>query len=375
MLILQLFKWEKGFRLSQTPQDYHFCILGLVIAFLVMLPYVLKTSEFSPIITVAQAKQLPEFLPGGRSDFFKENIINFFLFGERSGIFSRYIYQPLIICTGLFLPLLLRFPDRFPLANQIKPKIILVLQLLFVSLGMFILAHILLFKLHLPNRYTAYSLRIILSLSAGITLSLLADGVLFWASLHSKKNSKIKQAFAFIFTTSIAVILLFYPSFIKKFPRTNYEVGEVPALYEYFQQQPKDIVIASLTDEVNNLPAFSRRSILVGREYAIPYHWGYYRQFRQRVIELIQAQYSSNLEKVKNFVKTHQINFFLLDKNAFTTAYLEENKWIQQYQPAATEAKKQLLQSENLIIAKQLEKCSTFETNNLVVIDTQCIVK
>jgi len=33
-------------------------------------------------------------------------------------------------------------------------------------------------------------------------------------------------------------------------------VGEVPALYEFFQKQPKDILIA-LAEEANNLPTFS----------------------------------------------------------------------------------------------------------------------
>lgn len=374
MLILQLFKWEKGWRFSQKPQDYRFCLLGLGVAFLIMLPYALTTSEFAPIVTVAQAKQLPEFLPGGRSEFFKENIVDFFLFGDRSGIFPRYIYQPLIICTGLFLPLLLKFPNNFPLASQIKPKIFLLPQLLFISLGMFIFAHLLLFKLHLPNRYTAYSLRIILALSAGITISLMVDGVLYWAS-QRKNSSKIKQAVAFIFTISIAIILLFYPLLTKKFPHTNYVVGETPTLYKYFQKQPKDIIIASLADEVNNLPAFTKRSILVGREYAIPYHWGYYSQFRQRVIDLIQAQYSSDLEKVNNFVKTYKVNFLLLDKKAFTPTYFEENRWIQQYQPYATEAKQQLEQGEIPIVAKTLKRCSTFEVNNLIVLEAQCIVK
>lgn len=374
MLILQLIKWEKGFRLSQNRQDYRFCFLGLGVAFLIMFPYALSTSEFAPTITVAQAKQLPEFLPGGRSEFFKENLFDFFLFGERSGIFPRNIYQPLIICTGLFLPLLLRFPDLFPLTERINSKVFLLLQLLFVSLGMFVLAHLFLFKLHLPNRYTAYSLRIILALSAGITISSLVDGVLYWAS-QRKKLSKIKQSVALIFTIFVTVILLFYPHFTSKFPDANYVVGEAPALYEYFQKQPKDIVIASLADEANNLPTFSRRSLLVGREYAIPYHWGYYNQFRQRVIDLIQSQYSSDREKVKNFIRTYKVDFFLLDKNAFTTAYLEENKWIQQYQPAATDAKQQLEKGEIPLVAKTLDRCSTFEKNNLVVLEVQCIVK
>ncbi len=101
-----------------------------------------------------------------------------------------------------------------------------------------------------------------------------------------------------------------YPSTLKSFPWTGYIVGGVPELYEFFQQQPQGIVIASLVDEVNNLPTFSKRSILVGSEYAIPYHQGYYhRKFRQRTIELIQAQYSQDLTDVQQLIQKYGIDF------------------------------------------------------------------
>jgi len=114
-------------------------------------------------------------------------------------------------------------------------------------------------------------------------------------------------------------------------------VGEVPALYEFFQKQPKDILIASLAEEANNPPTFSQRSILVGRKYAILIRC-YYRQFRQRTIDLIRAQYSPDLAQVQNLLRTYGVDFWLLDRAAFTTEYVANNQWIRQYQPAATEA-------------------------------------
>ena len=79
ILILRLWDWNsksntKKIRFSQQKHDYIFCTIGLLAAFCVMLPYALKSSEFAPVITVAQAKQLPEFLAGGRSSFFSNNI-------------------------------------------------------------------------------------------------------------------------------------------------------------------------------------------------------------------------------------------------------------------------------------------------------------
>ena len=103
ILILRLWDWNSNsnsnnknnkIRLSQQKHDYIFCTIGLAAAFFVMLPYALKSSEFAPVITVAQAKQLPEFLAGGRSSFFSNSISKYFLAG-RSGIFapSRNVYS------------------------------------------------------------------------------------------------------------------------------------------------------------------------------------------------------------------------------------------------------------------------------------------
>ena len=66
-------------------------------------------------------------------------------------------------------------------------------------------------------------------------------------------------------------------------------------------------MIASLAGEADNLPTFSQRSILAAREYAIPWHFGYYSKFRQRTTELIQAHYSQNLADVKNINQKYKL--------------------------------------------------------------------
>jgi hypothetical protein len=69
------------------------------------------------------------------------------------------------------------------------------------------------------------------------------------------------------------------------------------------------------------LHIFSHRSILVGSEYAIPYHLGYYRQIRQRATDLISAQYSHDFTEIKSFIQKYRVNFWLLDTEAFTPEY------------------------------------------------------
>jgi hypothetical protein len=376
ILILRLWDWENGrLRLSQNQSDYLLCAIGLGFTLLVLLPYALKSSEFGPAITAAEARQLPEFLPGGRTQFFHENPWKFWLNGQRSGILPQFLFTPLTLYAALLLPVLRRFPSQFPLVRQLTSGITLLPQIALASLVMFFAAHALLFKLHVPSRYTGQSLRIIMALAAGMALIVILDAVFDWALTQAKPRLQARRFLALGAVALVGAVLVLYPSFVEGFPLAKYRVGEVPALYEFFQKQPKGILIASLAEEANNLPTFSKASILVGRKYAIPYQVGYYRQFRQRTIDLIRAQYSPDLAQVQNLLRTYGVDFWLLDRAAFTPEYVANNQWIRQYQPAATEAIVNLEQGTIPALLRVMKRCSVFETEGLVVLQAQCTAK
>ena len=59
-------------------------------------------------------------------------------------------------------------------------------------------------------------------------------------------------------------------------------------------QSSQKTSLCQLVGRSGNLPIFAGRSILVAREIAVPFHKNYYAQIRQRAIDLINAQYSSD---------------------------------------------------------------------------------
>jgi hypothetical protein len=274
------------------------------------------------------------------------------------------------------------------LVTQLTSGIVLLPQLALASLGMFVAAHALLFKLHLPGRYTQHSLRILMALLSAIALSVLLDAIFHLCNqrqtrqkatadvvTHKAVSHPLLSVATLLFTLAFFTALVFYPSFVPNFPRTFYKIGRVPALYEFFQQQPKDILIASLAKEADKIPTFSQRSILVGKQYAIPYHLGYYRQFRQRVIDLICAQYSQDLTLVQTFIQRYGVDFWLLERTAFRPEDVAEDDWIMQYQPAGAEALARLEQGNVPALASVMERCSVFQTKGFVVLQAECITK
>lgn len=372
LLALQLAEWH-GFRprFSRSESDYWFCGIGLAIAVAVMVPYALDLSQFDPVVTLAQAQQMPEFQRGGRSDFFSDNPWRFWFTGPRSGLLPYIARLPELLGAAVLLPLFYCWPRRFPLTRRIQPQIVLIPQLLAVSLFWFLAAHALLFRLHLPSRYTQHSLRIVLCWAAAIALVIGLDGLRRWAI---RSATAWKTVLAVGLMGLIAAALMFYPSYTPEFPRTNYVVGTQPDLYRFFQQQPPTTLIASISEEASNLPSFAERSVYVAKEYAIPYHMGYYRPFQQRVNNLIEAQYSPSLPRLKRFIRETGVSFWLLDRQAFTPEYLEES-WVRQYPVATRLALRTLRQGRTPAMAETINSCRVFQNMDLILLDAVCILE
>lgn len=360
LLSLNLWRWEARKLRFQSNQ---LLFIGICIALsaIALVPYALSSAEFAPLITRSQALTMPELYPGGRHPFFDPNPLRFWLFGEHSGIIPPLM--PPLIWLGLLLPILLRYPSKFPLLQQMSDRINVLPKIIWVSLGLFIAAHLLLLRLFFPTRYTTHSFRIVLAIAAGIVLTVLLDSLLRSAQSSAAKLSLI---------SAIGVVLLLYPQFSSSFPNTNYRVSNNTALYQFLQTQPKDTLVASLSDEANNIATFARRPVLFSKEHSLPFHLGYYNQIRQRIIDVIQAQYSPDLTLAKQTIDRYQIKFWLLEKTAFTPEFLQDAEWLQSFQPAYTIALSNLQQGKTPAFSK-LSRCSVLNTDQLTLLDAACI--
>ena len=353
--------------LISQKQKRYFYIIGLIIAIAVVAIYKLQTADSHEVISLELAKQLPEFRLGGRNEFFLDNFWSFWLVGQRSGYLPRE-WQYVLLCSfGLLLPVIVKYSRIFPLTKEIKPKINIIKQVLIASLILFCLSHLLLFKLHLPSRYTLHTWRIVIALVDGITIAIVID------KISQYKNNLLPL----IMVMAIALGALLYPTYaVQSYPyRLGYVTGESPKLYQFLQQQPKDILIASLSSEADFIPSLAKRSVLVAEEYSIPYHWSYYQQMRQRAKDLIQAQYSSSQQEINRFIVKYKIDLWLVDKDAFDIQYLKNNFWLNQFQPETNNAINHLQENNKLLIQNKSDRCTIFQTEKLNLLDAKCISK
>jgi hypothetical protein len=360
--------WRSGFQITSDPSEQQFCLIGLIAAVLVMLPYVLIASPNGPVITAAQAKLIPDFGADGRARFFLGNPWLFWLSGNRSGLFPTF--KPPILAVGLLLPLLLRLSRQFPIARYITPNLAILAQMTTVALALFFAAHAFLFKLHLPSRYTASTLRFVLVFATALSLMLLVEAGLRWVQLPARPASRVlRRVLVWGAMLCFGGLLLFYPLYAVGFPDTGYEKGRAPALYQFLAQQPKDTLVASLLKEADNIPTFAKRSVLVAPEYAVPYHIGYADLFRQRAKALIQAQYSSNQADLRQFVQRYGVDFWLIDSGSFSPDSLKK-QWVRQYPEALA-----IVPSDQAWVEQRSRQCTVVGEKGWRLLDVECLVK
>ena len=310
---------------------------------------------------------------GGRNEFWLSNAAQFWLLADRSGLFPAF--HPYSLAIGLLLPLILllarRYPTCFPLGQRVSSKINLLWQITAVAIALFAAAHALLFKLYLPSRYSAYTLRFVLVFATAIGLALLLDALWRW----QQSQPQIYQRWlVWGITLLLGGALLFYPAYTKHHAGESYFVGDAAKIYRFFAQQPKDVIIASLTREADNLPTFARRSVLVSREYGLSYQVGYLRQFRRRAIDLINAQYSLDPVALNAFIQAYRIDFWLLDRQTSFAAESLQKSWIRQY-PDAFQTALAHVQQGTPVLESLARPCTVVRDRDLQVLSAKCILK
>jgi len=331
-----------------------------------------------PVIVRTSDRPVPHLMRCGFEPFwfFVEDPWQYWVTAQRSGFMPQHFGPPLI-WVGLLLPALVWRGRSLPPAQRLQTALTPLPQVALASFGLFLAAHALLFKLYFPGRYTQHSLRVVMALSAGLALAILLDSLSRWASGREQARVGWRAFTASIFMAALGAALILYPDIAAHtgsgFPLTRYRVGEQPVVYEFLASQPRDILVASVSDEANYLPPFAKRSIVFGDKYAALVSVEFRRQMHERAIDVMRGNYSPDLRDAQAIIRKYGVTFWLVRRSSFSPTYVRES-WMMAYQPEVSEVLASLTLGIAPALARTLGSCSVFSSSGMVVLQAECIL-
>jgi hypothetical protein len=279
-------------------------IAASALAAAVILPGQSQDPRFGPLVTADQARAMSEFGPGGRFVFFVDDPYEYFVTSRSSGLSFQAIE---LLLVAALLPIAALLARRIRRVDRPAGQGVVLFQLLIASFVLFSLAHLLLFRLYLPNRYVRWSLPLVLAVAGGLAL-----GILIQAScvrFRGLRRSVLGAGLAMALAAGLAIYPIRRPSF---------NADNHPALTAFLRNQPKNVLVAGAATNVDTVPLLAQRRVLTSVKLQTSLHLGYITEMRRRTQDLLLAYYAESATEVARFAERYAVDIFVVDPDAFT---------------------------------------------------------
>jgi hypothetical protein len=340
-------------------------IVSLIAGFFLFSVYGSTSGEFPGAkVTFEQTKLMPEFYPGGRTVFFRESALAYFL-REPSGIGFEYVAgfgAILIIMVGMKALGGRRGRDVLHLPG-------VAVDCIWTSLFLFGVAHAVLFKLHHPSRYTLYTLPTALIIIIGAnTRGCLAvvSPVLEWVRRKASRGVILKG----IKWGSVVALLVCYAylqaCYISKVDPLLVRLDRVEIeMLDKLKTLPKDSLVAGHPMDMNNPPLIAQRKVLANQELSLPYYQGYYGEVRARIFDFFEAYYASDWSVVEGFIRRYGVDALVVNKEHFKESFLSGPIY---YEPFRSVVKERLKKNRSFVLMHPPENVQCFENEHYVIL-------
>lgn len=281
--------------------------LGAVALAIILWVYARPTPpEIGPHVTGTEARAMPELGPMGRSRFFVNDPIAFYIKQPRSGL--EWKPWALAATVALVIATAVGFRRAVPFEAW---------ALVGTSLLGFVLSHLTLFKLYLPSRYVKYTLPVFLWL----WLAAVAPRAL--AALERWPWGQRLRGALRRWPVLVALVVLVLGAQTARTARVLYKELSVPppadheAMLAFLTTLPKDTLVAAHPMDADEIPLRSRRSVLASRESAQPYFPRYYARIAERVAAELAACYTSDWKDVDALRDRYGVGVFVANAQRY----------------------------------------------------------
>jgi hypothetical protein len=259
-----------------------------------------------PKVTAAEARAMPEFRHYGRSNFFFDDPVEFYIHHNRSGL---GIQPPQLVgeVAAVALAAVL-FRRAVPLE---------VWALAGSALGAFGMAHLTLFVLHYPNRYVRYAIPLFLMLWLA---AIFPRAVAAVRCFHHGAFILDFLGRPHILAPMAALVLAIFSVHAVVRIRTELSRRPLPGqeeTYAFLETLPKKTLVSAHPFDADFIPLRARRSVLASVETSLPYYRGYYRAVAERIEAELAACYASDWADVDALYERYGAKVFMVNRNRY----------------------------------------------------------
>lgn len=207
------------------------------------------------------------------------------------------------------------------------------------------------FKLHLPSRFSQRVLTPLEALAVGVMVGewLAANAARLWAKLVGG-----------------ALLAAMVYCFVQPFPKML-RVAD-PAGMAVIAALPKDARIAGVADDLNFVPAMAGRAVIADTEHAIPYQLGYYLPFRARLFDSVELATTPDRAAIATLIRKNGITAVLVEHDVLRTGRLPK-----MYRQSLPEAVREIIPHAPALGGAPAA-CHTYDGPNYVIFDAPCLV-
>lgn len=357
-------------RLDLDWRSWRAPVVSGIVVLALLAPTVFASSPFGPPIDASAAREMPEFGPAGRSALFFPSPYAYWLTSYRTGFDMRVtdpaqadlpIFYELLGLAGLLLVALGLHRWR-PVGPPLSPALLLMAQVLVASLGLWLLAHAVLFHLYLPARFVAWTVPLVLAMAAGIGMGALLERI------GQAFGGPLAPIVPGLLALMLAAGLALYPAEFSG----NFVEDPTPAITAYLRELPPDALVVGVPTQADSVPAFAGRRVLANREYSLPYHVGYYREVDRRLRDQIQAYYADTPGPLVEFSARYGVTVYLVNRAAFDpkTAF---DAWSGGFEPFSSLVLERVENGRRFALLEATRRCGVLTERDITVVPAACI--
>jgi hypothetical protein len=218
----------------------------------------------------------------------------------------------------------------------------LAVHLTWTSLVLFTAAHLVLFRLHHPSRYTLYTLPLAFILTIGANTGAFLDRLKpLWKALPHWLPLLGKRGWGWLLLALAALAYTYAQG--HYFSRLDMATLDPPdlQLMEFLRTLPENALVAGHPCVMDAVPLLARRKVLANHELSLPYYYGYYGSIRKRITDFFEAYYASSRETVEAFARGYGVDVLVVRKEHFDPAFLEGKIYYEPFNKAVKERLKE----------------------------------